>query len=103
MIVSPLLKFRRLKMAATTTRFNRFTFSENTTLHADAICGKTNLAGLTYHLSKFHGSEGRREPAIATEHINTRLHKTHGLSRKRTRKIYHIHYNFTFLCFDMIR
>lgn len=86
MIVSPLLKFRHLKMAATTTRFNRFTFSENTTLHTDAICGKTNLAGLTYHLSKFHGSEGRREPTIATEHINTRLHKTHGLVEKKSKK-----------------
>lgn len=86
MIVSPLLKFRRLKMGATTTRFNRFTFLENTTLQTDAICGKTNLAGMTYHLSKFHGSEGRREPAIATEHINTRLHKTHGLVEKEQEK-----------------
>lgn len=86
MIVSPRLKFRRLKMAATTTRFNRFTFSENTILHIDAICGKTNLAALTYHLSKLHGSEGRREPAIATQHINTRLHKTHGLVEKEQEK-----------------
>ena len=86
MIVSPLLTFRRLKMAARTTRFNRFTFSENATLHTDAIYGKTNLAELTYHLSKFHGSEGRREPAIATEHINTSLHKTHGLVEKEQEK-----------------
>ena len=47
---------------------------------------ETNLAELTYHLSKFHGSEGRREPAIATEHINTRLHKTHGLVEKEQEK-----------------
>jgi len=36
--------------------------------------------GLRDHLGQLHGGEGRREPAVAAEHVDARLDETYGLA-----------------------